>query len=49
MTLDQWREWMGRDKKVADGAVRLILLEGIGRVVIRGGIAEADLARILLH
>jgi 3-dehydroquinate synthase len=34
-------EWMAVDKKAAQGKVRFVLLEGIGRAALHGGIAEA--------
>jgi 3-dehydroquinate synthase len=47
MTLDRWREWMGRDKKVTDGTVRFVLLEGLGRAVARSNIDARDLEAAL--
>jgi 3-dehydroquinate synthase len=45
----RWLELMGRDKKVADGAMRFILLESLGRATIRSGIAEDQLAAAIAH
>jgi 3-dehydroquinate synthase len=44
---DKWLELMGRDKKVADGAIRFVLLESLGRAVFRDGIAREELAKAL--
>jgi 3-dehydroquinate synthase len=43
----RWRELMGRDKKVAGGQVRFVLLEAIGRAVVRAGVADDQLAAAL--
>ena len=40
----RWMELMGRDKKVADGAIRFVLLERLGQAVLRRDIAAADVA-----
>jgi 3-dehydroquinate synthase len=45
--LARWLELMGRDKKVADGAMRLVLLESIGRATLRSGISDDQLAAAL--
>jgi 3-dehydroquinate synthase len=45
--LARWLELMGRDKKVADGAIRFVLLEAIGRAVFRGGVRSEDVAAAL--
>ena len=47
MTLEHWREWMGRDKKVTDGAVRFVLLDGLGRAVARSNVGARDLEAAL--
>jgi 3-dehydroquinate synthase len=39
---DRWLELMGRDKKVADGAVRFVLLERLGHAVLRRDVAASD-------
>ena len=39
---DRWLDLMGRDKKVADGSIRFVLLEALGRAVLRGDVAPAD-------
>jgi 3-dehydroquinate synthase len=44
MPLPQWLALMGRDKKVKSGAVRYVLLERLGRAVIRADVPEADVA-----
>jgi 3-dehydroquinate synthase len=36
--LPRWLELMGRDKKVESGLIRFILLERLGRAVIRAGV-----------
>jgi 3-dehydroquinate synthase len=43
----RWLELMGRDKKVADGAVRFVLLEHIGRAVLRRGVATDDVTAVV--
>ncbi|HEX7326931.1 MAG TPA: 3-dehydroquinate synthase family protein, partial [Casimicrobiaceae bacterium] len=47
ISLERWLELMHRDKKVAGGVLRFVLLEALGRAVVRGGIAEADLLAAL--
>jgi 3-dehydroquinate synthase len=47
MPSDHWLDLMGHDKKVTDGKIRFVLLESIGRAVIRGGIALEDLAQVV--
>jgi 3-dehydroquinate synthase len=42
-----WMSLMARDKKVAAGAVRYILLDGIGRATVAGNVADAVLAEFL--
>src|SRR5205823_9788265 len=34
ITMDRWLEMIGRDKKVAAGTIRFVLLKAIGRAVI---------------
>ncbi len=41
-------ELMGGDKKAAQGKVRFVLLEGIGRAALRGGIAEERLREAIV-
>ena len=38
---------MGRDKKVANGRMRFVLLERIGRAVVRDDVPEAAIAAAL--
>ena len=44
LPLARWLELMSRDKKVDAGVIRFVLLEALGRAVVRGGIAVEDLA-----
>ncbi len=43
----RWMALMAQDKKVAEGAIRFILLEALGRAVIAGDVAKDDLAAVL--
>jgi 3-dehydroquinate synthase len=43
----RWRELIARDKKVADGAVRFILLSAPGCAVVTSDVSESDLAAVL--
>jgi 3-dehydroquinate synthase len=43
----RWMDLMGRDKKVAEGAVRFVLLERLGHAVIRTGIADCDIRAVV--
>jgi 3-dehydroquinate synthase len=47
LPLERWLELMARDKKVEAGRIRFVLLEALGRAVMRGGIASEDLAAAL--
>ena len=47
MSGDRWLELMRHDKKVEQGALRLILLEALGRAVIRSDIAERVIVKSL--
>ncbi|HEX4883164.1 MAG TPA: 3-dehydroquinate synthase [Casimicrobiaceae bacterium] len=47
MPLERWLALMARDKKVEAGRMRFVLLEALGCAVVRGGIAEDDLAAVL--
>jgi len=38
---------MGRDKKVADGTVRFVLLDRLGHAVLRRGIDAADVEAVV--
>ena len=42
-------ELMGRDKKVEGGILRFVLLEAIGRAVVRGDVAESDVRSTLVQ
>jgi len=44
---DRWVEFMSRDKKTAGGTTRFVLLESLGRAVVREGIAAADLRAVV--
>ncbi len=37
----RWRELMALDKKSAQGGVRFVLLEGMGKAMLKSGVAEA--------
>ena len=43
----RWLELMGRDKKVARGTMRFVLLERLGHAVLRSDVGERDLADVL--
>jgi len=43
----RWLELMGRDKKVADGTVRFVLLDRLGHAVLRRGIDAADVEAVV--
>ncbi|MBF0339706.1 MAG: 3-dehydroquinate synthase [Magnetococcales bacterium] len=45
--IDHYLAAMIHDKKVAQGKIRLVLPEGIGRSVVRGDVTQADLAAAL--
>jgi len=40
---------MGRDKKVAGGAIRFILLQRLGHAVVRTDVSATELATSLIH
>jgi 3-dehydroquinate synthase len=40
----QWMDLMARDKKVSAGAIRFVLLEGLGRAVLTGNVDRDHLA-----
>ena len=44
---ERWVELISRDKKTAGGAVRFVLLEALGRAVLRSGIADGDLRAVV--
>ena len=45
--VDRYRELMGRDKKVAVGAIRFVLLRGLGDAFVTAAVSDADLAAVL--
>jgi len=47
ITPERWLELMGRDKKVADGAMRFVLLERLGHAVLRRGVDVADVEAVV--
>ena len=47
LPLARWLELMSRDKKVEAGVIRFVLLEALGRAVLRRGVSAADLAAVL--
>ena len=47
LPLDRWLDLMGRDKKVERGRMRFVVLERLGRAVVRADVGEADLAAVL--
>ena len=47
MPLARWMELMARDKKVAAGAVRFVLLDGLGHAVVAGDVSTKDLGAAL--
>lgn len=49
MTLPQFQHLMGIDKKVLDGKMRLVLLERIGRAVVKADFSPANLQQTLLE
>ena len=47
LAVDRWLELMRRDKKVERGALRFVLLERLGRAVVKTGVADADVTAAL--
>ncbi len=47
LPLARWRDLMGRDKKVAAGRIRFVLLDALGEAVVTDAVPDADLAAIL--
>ena len=47
LPFERWMSLMAQDKKVAEGAIRFILLEALGWAVIAGDVARDDLAAVL--
>ena len=39
---DRWLELMRRDKKTQDGVMRFVLLERLGRAIVRSDVSDAD-------
>ena len=44
---ERWLELMGRDKKVAEGSVRFVLLDRLGHAVLRRDVATADVTSVI--
>ena len=47
MDADRFLALMGRDKKVLDGQLRLVLLEAIGSAIVTSEISEEQLRAVL--
>jgi 3-dehydroquinate synthase len=47
MSVPRWLELMGRDKKVAAGRIRFILLDALGSAVVTDAVSESDLVAVL--
>ena len=47
LDLGRWLDLMGRDKKVARGRMRFVLLERLGRAVVRADVDEVELRAVL--
>jgi 3-dehydroquinate synthase len=47
MPFDRWMGLMARDKKVSAGAVRFVLLDGLGHAVVAGDVSTKDLGAAL--
>jgi 3-dehydroquinate synthase len=47
LPLARWLDLMGRDKKVEAGRLRFVLLEALGRAVVRGDVDREDVAATL--
>ena len=45
--VERWLDLMGHDKKISDGKIRFVLLEAIGRAMVRTGIESDDLTRVV--
>ena len=45
---DRWLDLMGRDKKVAEGSIRFVLLEALGRAVVASGVSADEVAASLV-
>ncbi|MEO7156507.1 MAG: 3-dehydroquinate synthase [Vicinamibacterales bacterium] len=46
-SLPRWLDLMGRDKKVAAGRIRFVLLDALGRAVVTDAVSKSDLAAVL--
>jgi 3-dehydroquinate synthase len=46
LAFDRWIELMSRDKKADAGAMRFVLLDGLGRATVRG-VGEVELRAVL--
>ncbi len=44
---ERWMQLMGRDKKVVGGAIRFVLLDGLGHAVLASDVPAAVLAEVL--
>ena len=47
ISYERWIEHMSRDKKSAGGTVRFVLLETLGRAIVRSDVGDADLRAAL--
>jgi 3-dehydroquinate synthase len=47
LDVGRWLDLMGRDKKVQRGRMRFVLLERLGRAIVRADVGEADLEGVL--
>ena len=47
LSVERYLELMANDKKVEDGQLRLILLEGVGRAVIRGNVPSGEVSEAI--
>ena len=45
IAVERWLELMRRDKKVDAGALRFVLLEALGRAVVRNDVQDTDVAQ----
>jgi 3-dehydroquinate synthase len=45
--IGRWLELMARDKKTAGGTLRFVLLESLGRAVVRSGVDESALRAVI--
>ncbi|WP_022958428.1 3-dehydroquinate synthase [Spongiibacter tropicus] len=48
MNVDQFLQLMGRDKKVIDGRLRLVLLEGLGQAVVSDQASVEQISKVLI-